>query len=94
MHLVRNSIDHGIESPALRVEQGKTKVGTLSLNAFHDSGSIVVEVSDDGAGLNRERILEKAIAKGLVQQDQQLEDQEICARCETGRSGAAFAISG
>ncbi len=77
MHLVRNSIDHGIESPDLRQAQGKTSSGTLRLNAYHDSGSIVIEVSDDGAGLNRDRIQQKAIEKELITAEQQLEDQEI-----------------
>ena len=77
MHLVRNSIDHGIESPEQRRAAGKPATGILRLNAYHDSGSIVIEVSDDGAGLNRERILAKAIDKGLVQEGQQLEDTEI-----------------
>ncbi len=77
MHLVRNAIDHGIESAEVREANGKPKRGTLRLNAFHDSGSIVIEVSDDGAGLDRERILRKAIDKGLVQEEQQLNDHEI-----------------
>jgi two-component system chemotaxis sensor kinase CheA len=77
MHLVRNSMDHGIEAADQRLAQGKSSAGTLRLNAYHDSGSIVIEVSDDGAGLNRDRILQKAIEKGLVQEDAQLEDQEI-----------------
>jgi two-component system chemotaxis sensor kinase CheA len=77
MHLVRNSMDHGIESAEVRAAQGKPAVGRLQLNAYHDSGSIVIEVSDDGAGLDRERILQKAVNKGLVQEGAQLEDQEI-----------------
>ncbi|MFA7388108.1 MAG: chemotaxis protein CheA [Thiohalobacteraceae bacterium] len=77
MHLVRNSIDHGIESPEARLAQGKPATGVLRLNAYHDSGSIVIEVADDGAGLNRERILRKAIEKGLVQEEQHLEDQDV-----------------
>lgn len=77
MHLVRNSIDHGIEAAEQRLAQGKSSTGTLRLNAYHDSGSIVIEVSDDGAGLNRDRILRKAIERELVSPDQPLEDQEI-----------------
>jgi two-component system chemotaxis sensor kinase CheA len=76
-HLVRNSIDHGIESAEVRVANGKAAYGTLKLNALHDSGSIVIEVSDDGAGLNRDRILAKAIERGLVKDDHQLTDNEI-----------------
>ena len=77
MHLVRNAIDHGIESAALRQERGKAAKGTLRLNAYHDSGSIVIEVADDGGGLNRDRILAKAIEQGLVGAGQSLTEQEI-----------------
>ena len=77
MHLIRNSMDHGIESTEDRLIKGKPAAGTLSLNAYHDSGSVVIEVTDDGAGLDRERILSKAIEKGLVQDGTPLSDQEI-----------------
>lgn len=76
-HLVRNAIDHGIESAEERVALGKPAQGTLRLNAFHDSGSIVIEVSDDGSGLNKERIVQKAIARGVIRSDQVLSEQEI-----------------
>jgi two-component system chemotaxis sensor kinase CheA len=76
-HLVRNAIDHGIEPAELRAERGKPLRGTVRLNAFHDSGSIVIEVSDDGGGLDRERILAKAIERGLIEPDRKLSDQEI-----------------
>ncbi len=77
MHLVRNSVDHGIDSPADRVAAGKPARGRLALNAFHDSGAIVVEVADDGRGLDRARILAKAVERGLVQPEQILSDDEI-----------------
>ena len=77
MHLVRNSIDHGIEPVDIRLAAGKPASGTLRLNAYHDSGSIVIEVADDGAGLNRDRIVKKATDAGLIQPDQILEDQDI-----------------
>ena len=77
MHLVRNAMDHGIESADERVAAGKPAHGLLQLNAYHDSGSIVIEVEDDGAGLKRDTILEKAIEKGLVSSGQVLSDQEI-----------------
>jgi two-component system, chemotaxis family, sensor kinase CheA len=64
-HLVRNSIDHGIETPAVRAAAGKSETGRLSLSASHQGGNIVIEVSDDGGGLNRERILAKAKQSGL-----------------------------
>jgi two-component system chemotaxis sensor kinase CheA len=77
MHLVRNAMDHGLEQPAVREASGKAARGRLELNAFHDSGSIVIEVVDDGAGLNRDRILAKAIERGLAQPGQALSDTEI-----------------
>lgn len=64
-HLVRNSLDHGIESPERRRELGKPEQGTLTLKAFHQGGNILIRVSDDGAGLNREKILAKALERGL-----------------------------
>lgn len=64
-HLVRNSLDHGIESPEKRLENGKDAVGNLTLSAEHQGGNICIEVIDDGAGLNRERILAKALSSGL-----------------------------
>jgi len=76
-HLVRNSMDHGIESAEVRVARGKPPYGTLRLNAYHDSGSIAIEVIDDGGGLNKERILAKAIERGLIKPDQTLSDDEI-----------------
>lgn len=68
-HLVRNSLDHGIESPEDRVAKGKPAQGSITLRAAHQGGSIVIEVSDDGAGLNRERILAKAREKGMPVSD-------------------------
>ncbi|HEX8980170.1 MAG TPA: chemotaxis protein CheA [Parasulfuritortus sp.] len=76
-HLVRNSMDHGIEATEARIARGKPARGTVRLNAYHDSGNIVIEVGDDGNGLNRERILAKAQEKGLVQAGQTLGDQEV-----------------
>jgi two-component system chemotaxis sensor kinase CheA len=77
MHIVRNSIDHGIEPVDLRRARGKPESGTLALQASHESGSIIIEVSDDGGGLNKERILAKAIERGLVKEGAALSDQEI-----------------
>ncbi|MGE5866139.1 MAG: chemotaxis protein CheA [Rhizobacter sp.] len=76
-HLVRNAIDHGIDPPELRAQRGKPAQGTVSLNAYHDSGSIVIEVGDDGGGLDREKILNKAIERGLVEVGRTLTDGEI-----------------
>jgi two-component system chemotaxis sensor kinase CheA len=76
-HLVRNSMDHGIESADVRAARGKPTHGTIQLNAYHDSGSIVIEVSDDGGGLNKERIRAKAIERDLIKPDQALSDSEL-----------------
>ena len=77
MHIVRNSIDHGIEPVEVRRARSKPESGTLSLAARHESGSIIIEVSDDGGGLNKDRILAKAIERGLVKAGASLGDQEI-----------------
>ena len=77
-HLVRNSLDHGIESPEKRTAAGKPAQGTITLSAYHRSGSIVIEVGDDGAGLNRDRILAKARERGLAVSDA-MSDQEVWA---------------
>ncbi|WP_051304453.1 chemotaxis protein CheA [Chitinilyticum litopenaei] len=79
MHIVRNAMDHGIEGTELRRLRGKPAQGTVRLNAYHESGSIVIEISDDGGGLNREKILKKAIDRSLIAPDAQLADQEIYA---------------
>ena len=77
MHLVRNSMDHGIEPAEVRAARGKPAQGLLRLNAYHDSGSIVITVEDDGGGLKRDRILAKAIERGLVEAGHHLSDSEI-----------------
>jgi two-component system, chemotaxis family, sensor kinase CheA len=77
MHLVRNAMDHGLETPAERLAAGKPEQGTLRLRAFHESGNVIIEVSDDGRGLNRDRILKKAIDKGLITSGDGLSDQEV-----------------
>jgi two-component system chemotaxis sensor kinase CheA len=76
---VRNAMDHGIEPPALRAERGKPARGTVKLNAYHDSGSIVIEVIDDGGGLAREKILAKAVERGLIEAGRSLSDKELYA---------------
>ncbi len=77
-HLIRNSLDHGIEMPDERVAKGKQPAGTITLSAYHQSGNIVIEVGDDGAGLNRQKILAKAKERGLNVHDQ-MTDQEVFA---------------
>ncbi|MCW9032172.1 MAG: chemotaxis protein CheA, partial [Gammaproteobacteria bacterium] len=77
VHLVRNSLDHGIEMPEQRKAAGKPVTATLGLNAYHQGGNIVIEVTDDGAGLNEARVLAKAIEQGLVSPDAELESAKI-----------------
>ena len=77
VHMVRNAVDHGIESPADRVAAGKPSSGVLTLSASHKGGSIVIELSDDGQGLNKDRILRKAVERGLVHDVNALTEQDI-----------------
>jgi two-component system chemotaxis sensor kinase CheA len=77
MHLVRNAIDHGVELPEERIALGKPAKGIVNLDAFHESGSIVIRIKDDGRGLQKEKLLSKALQNGLIQEGQQLTDQEI-----------------
>ena len=77
MHMLRNSIDHGIEMPSEREALGKSPKGHVSLKTYPDAGTIVIEISDDGKGLPREKILEKAIANGLINENNNLSDKEI-----------------
>ncbi len=77
MHLVRNAIDHGIEASGVRLARGKPARAKVALNAYHESGSIIIEVADDGGGLNREKILKKAVERGIVAATQNLTDKEI-----------------
>ena len=75
--MIRNSVDHGIEQAEARTARGKPAEGTVELSAFHQGGSIVIQIRDDGNGLNKERILAKAIENGLVNPDAALSDSEI-----------------
>ncbi|MGD9842956.1 MAG: chemotaxis protein CheA [Steroidobacteraceae bacterium] len=77
-HLIRNSIDHGIEGKEARIAAGKPAIGTVYLNAYHKGGNIIIEVKDDGGGMNKERILTKACERGLVGVDDMLTDEQIC----------------
>ena len=79
VHMVRNAVDHGVEGPAERERVGKTRAGRVKLAAFQQGGSVIVELRDDGRGLNRDRILAKAIEKGLVSMNDSLTDSEINA---------------
>jgi len=77
VHLVRNSLDHGLETPEVRLAAGKSETGLLQLKAFHQGGNIVIEIHDDGAGLNEEKILGKAVEKGLVDAEEILSPEKI-----------------
>lgn len=76
-HMIRNSLDHGLETPEERRESGKAEEGTIRLSAEHRGGRIIIEITDDGRGINREKVLELAKEKGVVTQDAQLTDHEI-----------------
>ena len=77
IHMIRNSIDHGIESEQDRINSGKKAAGKLELRAFHQAGNIVIEIQDDGKGLDKERIVAKAIEKGIIEKDHELSEDEI-----------------
>ncbi len=97
VHMIRNAVDHGIESPAARVAAGKPAAGTITLKAEHRPGAVVIELSDDGRGLDRERIVAKAHAAGLIGDAAVLTDEQVYALIfEAGFSTAetVSAVSG
>jgi len=79
VHLIRNSVDHGIENPTARLAKGKPEEGTVVLRAYHSGNYVFIEIEDDGAGINREKVLAKAISKGIVTQEQSysMSDKQI-----------------
>ena len=77
VHMIRNSVDHGIEKPDVRAQHGKPAQGTVFLKAFHQGGNIVIEIRDDGAGLDRDRIRAKAIEQGLLKADENPPESEL-----------------
>src|SRR5258708_4424649 len=77
LHMIRNAIDHGIEMPDVRHAKGKNPCGLLKLSAFHSAGNILIELSDDGAGFNRELIRQKACALKLISEDEKVSDQDL-----------------
>ncbi len=79
MHMIRNSVDHGIEMPDVRTKAGKKPCGTVNLSSYHQGGNIVIDIRDDGGGLNKERILRKAVERGIVTPEQNLSEKEIFA---------------
>lgn len=76
-HLVRNSLDHGVETPEERIKQGKDETGNIDIKAYHQGGSIIIEISDDGKGIDQDILKNKAIEKGLIGPDQVLTSKEI-----------------
>ncbi|MDX9785520.1 MAG: chemotaxis protein CheA [Desulfobacterales bacterium] len=77
VHMIRNSVDHGLETPAERRAMGKNEKGLVHLRAYHKGGNIIIEIEDDGRGLNKERIIEKAISTGLIESEAGMSDSEI-----------------
>ena len=77
MHIIRNSIDHGIESIEERKKKGKPEIGSIHLKAYYSGASVHIDISDDGAGINKDKVLKKAIEKGIIAPDAQLTDKEI-----------------
>ena len=77
VHLVRNALDHGLEKPEVRLAASKPETGTIELAAFHEGGNIIIEVKDDGGGLNKAKILQRARERGLVAADAELSDDQI-----------------
>ena len=77
IHMIRNAVDHGIEAPDERVKAGKDPHGSVRLSAFHKGGNVVIQITDDGKGLNKEKILQKALKQGLVKEGENLSDQDF-----------------
>ncbi|BBN60235.1 chemotaxis protein CheA [Hydrogenovibrio marinus] len=77
VHIVRNSIDHGIEAPDVREAAGKPRTGTVKMAAFHQGGNILIQITDDGAGINADKVYQKAVEKGVIEEGQHLSEQEI-----------------
>lgn len=77
VHMIRNSVDHGLETPEDRIKAGKPEKGLIQLKAYHGGGNVVIEITDDGRGLNKEKIINKAIKNGAIQSAEGLSDQDI-----------------
>ena len=93
MHLLRNCVDHGIELPEVRERLGKPRSGTLALNAYHEGNQIIIEVTDDGSGVDLERVRARAIKQGLISADDRLSDREIVELIFTPGFSTAEVIS-
>ncbi|MDY0396388.1 ATP-binding protein [Virgibacillus halophilus] len=79
VHLIRNAIDHGIEMPDVRKSKGKSEQGTINLKAYHSGNHVFIEIDDDGAGINKEKVLQKAIDNNVIsfEQRESMSDQEV-----------------
>lgn len=77
IHMIRNSVDHGLESAEERIKKGKSSQGRIRLTASHQAGNILIEIEDDGRGLNRDKIIKKAVERGLIAENQDLQEEEI-----------------
>jgi two-component system chemotaxis sensor kinase CheA len=93
MHLLRNCVDHGIETPEEREKRGKPRHGTIALNAYHEGNQIIIEVSDDGNGIDLERVRARGIKQGLIGADDRLSDREIVELIFTPGFSTAEVIS-
>ncbi len=93
MHLLRNCVDHGIESPEERERRGKPRHGTIALNAYHEGNQIIIEVNDDGNGIDLERVRARGIKQGLISPDEKLSDREIIELIFTPGFSTAEVIS-
>ncbi|TLX72164.1 chemotaxis protein CheA [Labilibacter sediminis] len=94
VHMIRNALDHGIESPEIREENGKTRKGVIKLKAYNSGSDIFIEVSDDGKGLNKDKIIEKAIEKGLINNRENLNNKEaLFLICQPGFTTASEVTS-
>ncbi len=93
MHLLRNSVDHGIEPPDVREQRGKSRMGTIALNAYHEGNQIIVEVSDDGGGIDLEKVRARGIRQGLISAEDRLPDRELIELIFTPGFSTAEVIS-
>jgi two-component system, chemotaxis family, sensor kinase CheA len=93
MHLLRNCVDHGLESPDERERRGKPRTGTISLNAYHEGNQIIIEVSDDGGGIDLEKVRARGIKQGLISADDRLPDRELIELIFTPGFSTAEVIS-
>ena len=93
MHLLRNCVDHGLEDPQTREKRGKPRAGTISLNAYHEGNQIIIEVADDGAGIDLQKVRERGIKQGLISADDRPTDREIIELIFTPGFSTAETIS-